>query len=191
MAAIDDRNTSDGTLMMDLLSLASGDYQGAMVAAKKARIAFCDDVETTQTQYQLIREPYGLKVAPPQPEVNAAAAPNAAVDADLTTSTPPPVVEDDGTFISLNTETVVRTALDFTCRCSADSFRDAILTLPETKRDYSEKGVTAVCVFCNKEYQVIPPSATTATGAALPVDTPVASATATGGASPAAAKTTK
>ena len=159
MAALDDRNFSEGILAMDLLALASGDYEGARDAAKAARIAFSDDVETTTAQYQLIRDPYALKAAPSVPRVEGAQTKPICEDGAARNGVA--ACDSDGSFIALDPATLTRSALDFTCRCSADGFRDAILAVPEAQMGLAGDGVQATCIFCNKQFLVKkPPPAT-------------------------------
>lgn len=141
------RNTEEGLLVQDILSLVTGDYKGAKAVAEAARQMSTNDIETVQLQYQPIRERYGLtELSASEENTNPEIAsepsnkPLSASEAVLSQ-----------TAIALDPSSLTRTALDFFCRCSIDTISQSFSALQkEDRRDLV--GKTAGCVYCGKEY---------------------------------------
>ena len=160
-AALGVRAQEEGTLVQDILALVSGDYSGSYAVAKAARLMASDDVETVRLQYQPIRDRYNLKPlrsAASEAEAMAAAksetAPASTTATDGTVENKPAVASEEVlglTALELDPTTVTRTALDFFCRCSAESITQSFTAMPVADRQ-DLVGKTAGCVYCGKEY---------------------------------------
>eukprot|EP00744_Colponema_vietnamica_P026286 GILI01038930.1.p1 GENE.GILI01038930.1~~GILI01038930.1.p1 ORF type:complete len:473 (-),score=91.09 GILI01038930.1:73-1458(-) len=146
------RNSEEGLLVQDILSLVTGDYSGARAVAAAARQMNTEDVETVRLQYQPIRDRYGLQ------ELGTEASPASVGGIAESGSTKQVAVAEEvlnQTAIALDPTSLTRTSLDFFCRCSIESISGSFVSLPEAER-VDLVGKTAGCVYCGKEYALSP-----------------------------------